>query len=382
MMLQNKKKIVFVTGSRADYGKLKNIILNLQRNIKFDTYVFVTGMHNLKKYGSTYNHLQKDKIKNLNFFNNQKNTSQMDIILSNTIRGFKKFTKKIKPDMIIIHGDRIEPLACAIVGCLNNIKVAHLEGGEVSGTVDELLRHSISKLSHLHFVSNNVAKRRLIQMGEDRKNIHVIGSPDIDILLGKNLPSIESVKKKYNINFKKYAILIYHPITTELKNLNRQIKFIMKNLIKSKINYVVILPNNDNGSNLIYKELMKVKKNKYFKLLPSMRFEYYLTLLKNSKFIIGNSSSGIIEAPYYGTPTINMGTRQKNRALIKSIVNLNYNDKNLENYLINFHKSKKKYPKNYKFGFGNSSSKFVKILSKKELWNISGQKQFLDIKLN
>ena len=121
MMLQNKKKIVFVTGSRADYGKLKNIILNLQRNIKFDTYVFVTGMHNLKKYGSTYNHLQKDKIKNLYFFNNQKNSSQMDIILSNTIRGFKKFSNNIKPDMIIIHGDRIEPLACAIVGCLNNV---------------------------------------------------------------------------------------------------------------------------------------------------------------------------------------------------------------------------------------------------------------------
>jgi len=113
-----------------------------------------------------------------------------------------------------------------------------------------------------------------------------------------------------------------------------------------------------------------------------MRFEYYLTLLKNSKFIIGNSSSGIIEAPYYGTPTINIGTRQKNRALIKSIVNLEYNDKNLENYLINFYKSKKKHPKNYKFGFGNSSSKFVKILSKKEVWDISGQKQFLDIKLN
>ena len=380
--MQNKKKIVFVTGSRADYGKLKNIIINLQQNIKFDTYVFVTGMHNLKKYGSTYNHLQKDKIKNLYFFNNQKNSSQMDIILSNTIRGFKKFIKKIKLDMIILHGDRIEPLACSIVGCLNNIKVAHLEGGEISGTVDELLRHSISKLSHLHFVANNVAKRRLIQMGENKKNIHVIGSPDIDILLGKNLPSIQSVRKKYNINFKKYAILIYHPITNELKNLNRQIKFIMKNLIKSKVNYVVILPNNDTGSNLIYKELMKVKKNKYFKLLPSMRFEYYLTLLKNSKFIIGNSSSGIIEAPYYGTPTINIGTRQKNRASIKTIMNLNYNDKNFENYLINFYKSKKKYPKNYRFGFGDSSSKFIKILSKKEVWDISDQKQFLDIKLN
>ena len=128
----------------------------------------------------------------------------MDIILSSTIDGLSKFVKKISPDLIIIHGDRVESLAGAIVGCLNNIKTAHIEGGEVSGTVDEILRHSISKLSHIHFVSNNIARKRLIQMGENKKSIFVVGSPDVDIILGKNLPKIEFSKKRYGINYKKF----------------------------------------------------------------------------------------------------------------------------------------------------------------------------------
>ena len=280
-MTSFKKKIIFVTGSRADYGKLKSIIFNIQKMKKnFISSVFVTGMHNLKTYGSTYLQIKNDKIENLEFFNNQKYNQGMDTILSNTIKGFSKYVRKFKPDLIIIHGDRIEPLACAIVGCLNNIKVAHLEGGEISGTVDEILRHSISKLSHLHFVSNKIAKKRLIQMGENKKNIHIIGSPDIDIMLSKNLPSLNAVKKRYNLKYSKYSIFMFHPVTTEIDNLKKQIKCIISNLIESNLNYIVILPNNDSGSNIIINELRILSKKKNFKILPSMRFEYYLTLLK------------------------------------------------------------------------------------------------------
>ena len=152
-------------------------------------------MHNLNIYGNTHEHLQKDKISNRYRFKNQNINEAMDKITANTINGFSKYVKKINPDLIVIHGDRVEPLACAIVGCLNNILVAHIEGGEVSGTVDEILRHSISKLSHIHFVSNSKAKSRLIQLGELKKNIFVIGSPDIDLMLSK-LPSVKQLKKK------------------------------------------------------------------------------------------------------------------------------------------------------------------------------------------
>ena len=156
------KKIVFVTGTRADYGKLKSIILKLQKIKNFKVSVFVTGMHNLKIYGSTHDELRKDKIKNIARFKNQNNNDSMDSIISKTINGFRKYALKEKPDLIVVHGDRVESMACAIVASINNIKVAHIEGGELSGTIDEVLRHSISKLCNLHFVTNNTAKKSMI----------------------------------------------------------------------------------------------------------------------------------------------------------------------------------------------------------------------------
>ena len=157
----SKKKIVFVTSTRADYGKLKSIILKLQKNKNLNTKIFVTGMHNMQNYGRTIGEIKKDKIKNLSIFKNQGNATSMNKILINTLKGFTDFLEKNKPDLVIVHGDRVEPLACAMASVLRNVKIAHVEGGEVSGTVDEILRHAISKLSHIRFVSNKIAKNRV-----------------------------------------------------------------------------------------------------------------------------------------------------------------------------------------------------------------------------
>tara|TARA_Y100000591_G_C21840891_1_gene705563 strand:+ start:1210 stop:2355 length:1146 start_codon:yes stop_codon:yes gene_type:complete len=381
--MSSKKKIIFVTGSRSDYGKMKSIILKMQRNRKFDTHVFVTGMHNILKYGDTWREIKKDGIKNIYRFNNQVIDKKMDNILANTIKGFSKYIINLKPDLIVVHGDRIEPLACAIVGCLNNLKIAHIEGGDVSGTVDESLRHSISKLSNLHFVSNKRAKKRLIQMGEYKKNIFEIGSPDLDILLGNKLPSLETVKKRYKILFGKYAICVFHPVTTEFSLIKKQVKLLLNVLKESKLDYVLILPNNDSGSEIILKEYQKLKKFKKFRILPSMRFEHYLTLLKNSKFIIGNSSSAIIEAPYYNIFSINIGTRQKNRfSNIKTIYNLGFNKNKILNKISylkkkNLNKSKKNL---HQFGKGNSADNFLEIIKNDQIWRLEIQKNFVDIK--
>ena len=213
------KKIIFVTATRADYGKLKSIILTTQKFKNFNTHIFVTGMHNLTAYGNTYTEIRKDRVKNITIFKNQNLEESGAKIFSKTILGFSVYIKKIKPDLVMIHGDRIEPLACAIVCCLNNIKIAHFEGGELSGTVDEIFRHSISKLCNIHFVTNLRAKKRLIQMGELSNYIFVTGSPDVDLILSKNLPSLEDAKKRYNINFDSFVIAVFHPVTTDLKNL-------------------------------------------------------------------------------------------------------------------------------------------------------------------
>ena len=273
------KKIVFLTGTRADFGKMRSIILTLIKAKKFKIDVFVTGMHLMKEYGYTIEEIKKVGIKRLFKFKNQRLNYQkkvrMDLILSKTIDGFSKYVKKNKPDLIMLHGDRLEALAGAVVGAYNNILVGHIEGGEISGTIDNSIRHSISKLSHLHFVSNISHKKRLIQLGEVKKNIFVIGSPDIDIMISKKLPSIQKVKKQYKINFKEYSILIFHPVTTELDKLSIQINLLINCLVESNKNYIIIYPNNDLGSNIIIsaiEKLKKIKNLKYLKLCVLLTF--------------------------------------------------------------------------------------------------------------
>ena len=374
------KKIVFITGTRADYGKIKSILINLQKKKIYEVSLFVTGMHNLKNYGSTYDEIYKDKIKNITRFKNQNKNDAMDTVLSKTINGFKKYVNTKKPDLIIVHGDRVEALACAIVGAINNIKVGHIEGGEISGTIDGVLRHSISKLCNFHFVTNNSAKKRLIQIGEINSNIYTIGSPDVDLILRKDLPSLESVKRRYEIKFSNYAIGIFHPVTNEIHNLKKEINIFVNLIIKSKKNFILIYPNNDTGTNIILDEYRRIKSNTV-KIFPSIRFEYYLSLLKNSNFIIGNSSSGIMEAPYYGIPTIDLGNRQLNRAKLDSITSLSFNQKKIEKYINYFSNKKIKYKKTLFFGKGNSSKKFIQILNKKNIWKSQSIKQFNEISI-
>ena len=352
----------------------------MQNNNKFEAVVFVTGMHNLSSYGNTHTELNKDKIKNLFKFKNQVKNDSMDVIVSKTINVFSKFIKKINPDLIVIHGDRVEPLACAVVGSLNNILVAHIEGGEVSGTVDEILRHSISKLSHIHFVSNKKAKQRLIQMGEIPNNIFIIGSPDVDLMSSRHIPNLNIAKKRYKIKYNSFAILLFHPVVSKQKknNLKKNTSILINAIKNSKFNYIVVFPNNDSGSNIILNAYKILKNKKNIKIFPSLRFEYYLSLLKASNFIIGNSSSGVREAPYYGTPTINIGNRQNKRSSSKSIINVDFKKNEIEKLIKKFKEKKITFKKQKEFGDGKADKKFVNLISKKSFWKIDNQKYFKD----
>lgn len=375
---RNKKKILFVTGTRADFGKLKGLIEAVKREKDFDYGIFATGMHLLKRYGSTIHEIRKSGFANIYPFLNQDDLvgAQMDDVLANTIQGLGLYVREFSPDLIVVHGDRVETLAGATVGVLNNILVAHVEGGEISGTIDEILRHAITKLSHLHFVANNKARKRLIQLGEIPKSVFVTGSPDIDLMLSKELPTLDQVKKRYRITFPEYAIFTYHPVTTELSSIKKNIKTVVDSLIESNLNYIVIYPNNDRGSDLIVEEILRLKGLPRFRLITSMRFEYYLTLLKNSKAIMGNSSAGVREAPVYGVPTVNIGTRQNKRFNYKSIINVSENRTKILEALNNL---PKKISPSKHFGKGNSADLFIQILKRKNFWNRSCQKTFRDI---
>ncbi|MFY9074619.1 UDP-N-acetylglucosamine 2-epimerase [Malaciobacter mytili] len=374
----NKKKLVFLTGTRADFGKLKSLISITQESDIFEVHIFATGMHMSRKYGYTFLEVKKSGFKNVYPFINHDDIDHMDRNLAKTIDGFSHFVNEVKPDLIIVHGDRVEAMAGAIVGSLNNILVAHIEGGEVSGTIDELIRHSISKLAHIHLTSNEEANRRLIQMGEDKSCIFNIGSPDLDLMCSQKLPSLEEVKNYYKIDFSDYSIVMLHPVTTEIEKINKQVKIFVDSLIESNLNYIVIYPNNDLGSDIILQEYSRLQKYKNFKVFPSLRFEYFLVLLKFSKFMIGNSSAGIREAPYYNVPTINIGNRQNNRVKSNTIKNIDFK-KNEILKSIDESLSIGKVEKDVDFGSGNSDKKFFELLVNKKFWKISNQKQFKDI---
>jgi UDP-N-acetylglucosamine 2-epimerase (hydrolysing) len=377
---QLMKRIVFITGTRADFGKLKPLIKVLEAEPEFQIHVFVTGMHMLSKYGSTVREVEKTVKASIHKYINQTSYTTMDIALSNTIVGFSNYVHELRPDLIIVHGDRIEPLAAAIVGSLNNILVAHIEGGEISGTIDELIRHAISKLSHLHFVANEEAKKRLLLMGEKEESTFIIGSPDIEVMLSHNLPDMDAVRKRYNIKFDEYAIFLHHPVTTEVAKLPWQIKEIVDTLIASNRNYIVIYPNNDQGSEIILNEYARLRNKPNFKILPSMRFEYFLSLLKNSSFIMGNSSSGIREAEVYGKPAINLGNRQKNRSQNENILHV---PEQRDAILSAIQQAENIYlePKSFFMINEKSSDIFRQIITSNAIWDISCQKQFVDFKL-
>lgn len=375
------KKILFLTATRAEFGKMKTLMKEIENHEKFELFVFVTGMHMLRKYGYTFLEIKAMKFKNLYAKHNQFFTNNMTLTLSKTIKIFRNYAEKIKPDLIVIHGDRLEALAGALVGAFLNIKVAHIEGGEISGTIDESIRHAITKFSHIHLVSNEEAKKRIIQLGEKSEFIHIIGSPDIDVMLSNDLPDIKKVKQHYEIPFNDYAIMSYHPVVSEIDQLEEEIKTIVDSLIESNKNYVVIWPNNDTGTEIIQKEYERLKNNSKFRVFPSIRFEMYLTLLKNAKFMIGNSSAGIRETCIYNIPSIDIGSRQSGRYNSKLLKNIFHVDANKSEIMktIQYIDSYKKITKAEVFGDGKSTEKFLKVINEENFWNIPTQKKFVDL---
>lgn len=377
-----KKRVLFITGTRADYGKIKTLMQLLEKDDKFEVFIFVCGMHLSKQLGSTYDEVLKDGYKNVYVAYSLEPSNNQCNNLGNTVTCLSGYVDNIQPDMIVVHGDRIDPLAGAMVGALKNILVAHIEGGEVSGTIDESIRHAITKLAHVHFVCNEEAKRRLIQLGEEQKRIFVIGSPDIDVMLSDSLPSIEKAMERYDIPFNNYGILMYHPVTTEYDELGVKCKVLIDSVIKSGRNYVVVYPNNDMGSELIINEYRRLRNDSHFRLFPSIRFEYFLTFLKNADFIIGNSSAGVRESGVYGIPAIDVGSRQQGRYSCDVIKNIQHVDEN-ENDIVSAISMIDKYKQySIEFGNGDSAYKFIETISNENFWNIRIQKDFVDINLD
>ena len=368
-------KVVFLTGTRADYGKLKPLMQVCERDADIENHIFVTGMHLQPEYGYTVDEIKKDNYENLYIPSEYRPQNKMELNLADTIIAFSPYVARIKPDIIVVHGDRVEPLAGSIVGVMNNVKVAHIEGGEITGTADEFMRHAITKLCHLHFVANDEAKLRLLQLGETEQAIHVIGSPDIDIMLSDGLPSLTTVKHEFNLTYDKYAILIYHPVTTS-KNLRGEAEAVTDAVKEAKRNFIVIKPNNDTGSDIIAGSLRSLYNNPHFRLFPSLPFEKFLTLLRHADFIIGNSSAGIREACVYGVPSIDIGSRQNKRFHARALPNVQHCTENKDAILNCIDLVDNYRHTSFYFGDGHSAERFLRAI--KHTHDISLQKEFVD----
>ena len=374
------KRVLFITGTRADYGKIKSLMKRMDASPEYEVYVYVSGMHLLAKYGSTYKEVLKDKYQNVHVAFGQQYTQNMSYNMGNVLMSLSAYVEQISPDMILVHGDRIDALAGAVTGALNNILVAHIEGGEISGTIDDSIRHAVSKFAHLHFVCNEEAKNRIIQLGEPQENIYVIGSPDIDVMMGEELPDIEEVKQYYDIEFDKYGIFMYHPVTTEVDELQEHMDEIVAALKASQKKFVVIYPNNDLGTDIILRKIgRELEGEENFRVFPSIRFEYFLTLLKKASVIIGNSSAGIRESGVYGIPAIDIGTRQQGRYSIRKMKNIQHVTENRDEILAAIENVGKYQVQCQSFGKGNSTELFLDVLGKQTIWNSDVQKKFVDL---
>mgnify|MGYP006098288801 CR=1 FL=1 len=377
-----KRKICVVSSSRADYNHLHTLMSSIKKSRKLKLQIIVTGMHLLPEYGSTYKEISSDgfsfdgKIKSY-----QNNTNDSDILnsISHQIGNCSKVITKLKPDIIVLLGDRYDIFPVAIACHIIGIPLAHIHGGEVTyGAIDDSIRHMITKMSDLHFVASTSFKKRVIQLGENPKNIFNIGSLGIDAMKDLVFRNQKEIYNLYNIpNESEYLVISVHPETIN-KNNTKLINNLLKTLNGFKQYFLIFTyPNSDTGSNEILDAIkIFIKKNKSSKLVKSAGRVDYLSLVKYSLGLIGNSSSGLVEAPALNVPSINIGNRQEGRPLAKSVLSCNDTIKEINKSIKQLDSVKKNRSISYKGR--NMVDVVLKVLATTKLNNIK-LKKFYDI---
>jgi GDP/UDP-N,N'-diacetylbacillosamine 2-epimerase (hydrolysing) len=341
------KKILFVSSSRADYGLLRDVVLETQK-INKETYLLVTGSHLSNSFGNTISEIKKDKIKNVikkRLLN--KNFSDLDVsnYVAKAINLTAEVILKKNPDVVVLLGDRYELLGCAVAAMTFRIPIAHIHGGEVTkGAFDDSIRHSITKLSHLHFPIHDQYKKRLIQLGESPKTIFNYGGLGAHSISKSKLLSKSNLEKDLKVDLNKKIVLVtFHPVTLEKNRSEFQIKNLIRFLNTLKDMTIIITSSNfDNENKIIKKEFLKFSKKRKVYYFNSLGNTAYVSLMKLAYLVIGNSSSGVLETPSFGTSTINIGDRQSGRIISENIINCHYSYESISKAFIKIKKNQKK----------------------------------------
>jgi GDP/UDP-N,N'-diacetylbacillosamine 2-epimerase (hydrolysing) len=376
------KKILIVTERRADFSRFKPILKLIKKDKKIKYQIIVTGLHLHKQSGKSINEIYSEKFKIFAKFKMFKNDyfkyndgAEMSKAIGYCFLELPKLIKKANPDLILSGFDIAANFAISVCGSHMNIPVAHIQGGELSGTIDENLRHAISKFSNFHFTANANTKKRLIKMGEVAKNIFVVGCPSIDALLSEKMLKKDIIKKKFNIDLtKKKILLIQHPVTSEINNAPKQILSTIEAIKKTGLQTLVVFPNRDAGSKYILKKIISSK----LSYTETLSLSEYKTFLSSDTILVGNSSSGIHEAATFSVPVVNIGTRQSGREKPKNVIDVSYKKNDIYKAIKKATSSEfYNLIKNLKnpYGNGNSAEKIFKIIKKINFKNFNTQKR-------
>ena len=328
----NKRKICVVTGSRAEYGLFCPILIKIQQSNKLKLQLISTSSHHSTEYGLTYKQIENDgftiddKINNL--FTSDSNSS----IVKSTAKATSLLSDsfdRLQPDIVLLLGDRYETHAAATAAMLMNIPIAHIHGGEITeGAVDEQIRHSITKMSYLHFCSTETYRKRVIQMGEDPARVFNSGAPGIDNITNLNLLTKQKLEKELNWKLSTHsALFTYHPATLEESDVEIDLEVILSILETFSFNILFTYANADAGGRVINQKIeqfCKIQPAKY-KVVKSLGQVKYLSAMKYVDLLIGNTSSGIIEAASFKKPVVNIGDRQKGRLRGENVIDCNLN---------------------------------------------------------
>jgi UDP-hydrolysing UDP-N-acetyl-D-glucosamine 2-epimerase len=390
MFKKLKKNIFFIIFSRANYSSIKSVLSEIKKNKVFFNYKIIVGASaNSKKFGSVVDLIRKDGFKIHYEINNIIEGSGLDSMVKTTALGMLELSeifRKEKVDLVFTVGDRFETMATGIASTYMNIPLAHTMGGEVTGTIDESVRHAITKMSHLHFVSNKDSFKRVLKLGEIKKNVFNVGCPRNDLLkeILKNKKRSIIFKKICNYGVgdmlnlhenEKFIIVLQHPVTTEFKFADQQITSTLLAVERLNIKKIILWPNADAGCEQISSQIRKLRENNYLKnyrIIKNLPIEDYAVLLESAACIVGNSSSAIRDGSFLGTPAVNIGTRQNSRLAGSNVINVGYDERKIFSAIIK-QISKKKFKSSKIYGDGSAAKKIVSIL--KKIKNINIQKK-------
>lgn len=375
------RKVCIVITTRGNYAKMRSVIDAIRETPQLELQIIIGGMVVLEKYGRILNSIDGRDLpvnRRINFVIEGENLVTMSKSAGLAITEFATAFEDLQPDVVIVIADRFECLPIAIAASYMNIPVAHVEGGEVSGSIDESIRHAITKLAHLHFPASEEAAERIRKMGEDPATVFPVGSTSMDIISRVNLDDLDPVRKyqvDYGIGSRidlvpgRYLTVIQHPVTTEYDENLAHVRETIEALEALRMPTVWILPNMDAGADGINKGIRQFRETRrpnYIHFFKSVPIELFAPLLNNAACMVGNSSSGIREASFLGTPTVNIGSRQEGRMRAANVVDARYERAGIVD-AIRRQLAHGRYERSHIYGDGRAAEKIVDILKRAPL---------------